>query len=69
VVAVVCCALPPLLSSGVFAGLAGIGIGGLAGGLAGIAVVVVAGVVLVRRRRAGGGCAVHGGECGKECER
>lgn len=68
-VAVACCALPPLLAAGVFAGLAGIGVGGLAGGLVGIAVVIVAAVLWVRRRRRGSGCAVHGPACGKECER
>jgi hypothetical protein len=67
VVAVACCALPPLLASGVFAGLAGVSIGGLSGGLAAIAVVIVAVVVLVRRRRAASGCAAHGPACGKEC--
>lgn len=68
-VAVVCCALPPLLASGVLAGLAGIGVGGLAGGLAALAALVVAAVVLLRRRRVGNGCAVHGPACGRECEK
>lgn len=68
-VAVACCALPPLLAAGAFAGLAGIGVGGLAGGLIAIIVVIAAATVWVRRRRTGSGCAVHGPACGKECER
>lgn len=68
-VAVACCALPPLLAAGAFAGLAGIGVGGLTGGVAAIAAVILTAVVWARRKRVRDGCAVHGDASGKECER
>ncbi|SNR27990.1 mercuric ion transport protein [Haloechinothrix alba] len=57
--AVACCAVPVLLSGGVLGGIAGFGMGGVAGTVAlvvAVAILSVAGVVLARRRRAGAGC-------------
>lgn len=49
--AVACCALPLLVSAGVFAGLAGVGVGGLAGGVVGASAALVVVLYLAHRRR------------------